>query len=438
MVLARYQFDKRINLSTFIIDTLHLTHTIRACMIRKEHIQHLIYRLKIRLGMLRIEPPDQIEELKKDPQRPPEYMERFSLVAIDAPEQVGGREKDLESLQRAYNNWQQVHRPILLVGEPGCGMTSFIHAAWPILDNPQIIADEHRLRRREQLLAELGRVLEVADADSIEALAEKVSAETPRVVIFENIERIFLRKLGGFSLLEDLRTIVNLTSDRVFWILTINSYPLYYLDRISGIRSFFSNTFRYRLQAFDPAYIEETIAARNEGYHPIFLNSDHMPPALERALGKADPEQKQLLLSEHFFQHLHAFAAGNMSRALLYWVASIQGVRGEKIYLRPFAPKPIQTAQAYGNTPQGGIDQQGLFALEAILQHGSLAAEDLDQVLRSSEQSSRLTIARLRKDEWIFARGIRKGRKEYQVNLLYLHELKKLLINKFNRQVEIV
>lgn len=404
-----------------------------------ESIKHLIYRLKVSLGLIEPDPPDQIEELKKDPQKPPEYLDRFSLNPLCAPELVGGREKDLESLKRAYNNWQQIHRPLLLIGEPGCGMTSFIHAATTCFeDPPRILPDDYRIHERKELLADLARALEVNEADSVEALAKQLPADESRVVVFENVERIFLRKLGGFDLLEDLQTLISLSSDRVFWILTINRYPLYYLDRISGIRSFFDNTFRYHLSPADDDYIEATIEARNAGFHPIFLKTAPIPRSLERALSSADAEKKQSLLRTYFFKQLLAFAAGNLSRAQFFWLESIQGLRGDKVYLKPFSPDRLTTPRTPVDVSGVSIDQHGLFTLEAIFQHGSLSTRDLDVVLRNSTQRSRITIAKLLKDSWIHPRRLRKGQQEYQVNLLYQNELKKLLIDRFNRKIKTV
>ncbi len=405
-------------------------------MIRKEPIQQLIYRLKVKLGLVKPDPPDQIEELRKDPQKPPEYLRGFSLVPEKSPAEVLGREKDLESLLRAYQNWKQVHRPLLLVGEPGCGLTTFLGAAFPEFENPVLLADDHRIYDRSGLLRDLSKAFGLEEATSVEMLVEQLNSGAPRVAIFENVERVFLRTLGGFNLLEDLRIIVNQTSEQVFWILTISSYPMYYLDRISGIRSFFDNNFRYQLGPLEPTVIEAAIEQRNAGYQSIFLKAGEIPPALERSLSRADSEKKQQLLRDHFYSQLHAFANGNISRALLFWIESIQGVRGDKVYLKAFTPNSLKEINTAGGLSPGGISRQGLFALEAIFQHSSLSTEDLDKVLRSSEQSSRLVLAQLQQDNWIHPRRLRNGRQEYQINLLYQSELKQLLANEFNRNIK--
>jgi len=392
-----------------------------------ERIQHYRYRLGRALGWIPPEEQDpdipRIEELKADPDNDPDYLQRFFLSPLEEPTQVLGREKDQEDLQRAYQNWKQAQRPLLLIGEPGCGMTSFIHAAHPILDKLQLLSDDYRIYTRKRLLADLGKVLGLEEVSSIEKLAEQLPADEERIIVFENVERIFLRKLGGFDLLDDLRTLINLTSDRIFWILTTNQYPLDYLDKIRGVRTLFNSS--WELRPFSETYIEETIHHRNKGYQAIFLNPEAPTPLLELELRRAGPEEKQELLKKHFFKKLHDFAKGNISRALLFWVESIQGMRHKSIYLKPFSSKDPSK-----------IDEQELFALEAIFQHNSLSVEDLETVLRQEGQPGRLTIAKLLQEKWIFPRQLRGHTQEYQINLLHQSELSQLLKDHFNRKMK--
>lgn len=400
-------------------------------------IQHLFHQLKLRLGLVAPDQPDEIEELKKDPQKPPEYLERFSLTPLIEEAHLKGREGDLEILQRAYNNWKQVHRPFLLIGEPGCGLSSFVSCSLLGFENAKLLPDNHRIYDQKNLLKDLSKTLGLSGATSIDQFVEQALASDHQVVFFENVERIFLRTLGGFDLLEDLRMIINLTSERIFWILTINSYPLYYLDRTIGFRSFFENSFRYQLKSLDNPTVEAIIDSHNEGYQLIFLKAENIKASIERSLRKADSDKKQQLLRADFFEKLHNFSLGNISRALLFWIESIQGVRGEKVFLKPFASSLLKEINNQDKFTPVKISQQGLFALEAIFQHSSLSIDDLDLILRNSEQPSRLIIAQLRNNRWIHPRKFRNGHQEYQINLLYQAELKKLLINQFNRNIKI-
>jgi len=74
------------------------------------------------------------------------------------------------------------------------------------------------------------------------------------------------------------------------------------------------------------------------------------------------------------------------------------------------------------------------FVLEAILQHTSLSAADLSKVLDFPGRKSEVMIGKLQERFWVEARQRKNRTKEYQVNLLFLEELKSDLRIELNRK----
>lgn len=398
-------------------------------------LQRLVKWLQVELKLSAPKAHDQIEELPKDVEKPKEYLDSFSLKPNPSLYQLLGRDKHLEELKQAYENWQKVPFSLLVIGEPGCGLSSFLLAGIQDMEHAVIIPDDRRIHNRQELVTVLSEALNLTQIVNREKLIGQLLTGEKRVIVFENIERLFLRTLGGFQVLEDLRTIVNQTKKNVFWILSINRYPRYYLKQISGWRAFLGNAQPFELGPLGEESINETIAMRNMPYLPVFLKPAKISVTLQRSINQADRAGTQEVLKEDFYRQLHQFTKGNVSRALLFWLESIMGVRGEQVFLKPYAPpKTLNRIKTEKGMAPGGISREGLFVLEAIFQHGSLSVEDLDNVLRNSEQTADYLINELLKDKWIHRRRPRWGQQEYQINMMYQSELRKMLADEFNRQ----
>jgi hypothetical protein len=445
----------------------------------KEQIAQLLFRLLQLLSLVDDLERDHetIREMEKKRDIPPEYEQRFSLEPLQAPDQVKGRNKALEKLNEAHKS----HLPLLVEGEPGCGMTSFLNAALARFENVCIIADDGRIHHSEQLIEILAQNLDMDIPPQVDAFLTALPEEPKWVIIFENVERLFLRRINGFDLVETFLVLIQRTEGKIFWIVTCNRYPLEYLSHVLPFREQFPNrmllhhfdkeeaeketgkapehtskdnrSFKFSLPFFrastrkrteneaeqeaekhkyDRHFIEQILESLNHDYQNKFFKPTPLPSKLERDLTRAkdDEERMQKLLRDHFFEKMHQFANGHISRALLFWLHSVVGVReGDKekppiVWLKPFEPK----------SPASIKRPEEWFALEAIFQHNSLNIDELSQVIRHPRNQCRLIIHKLLNDEWIFKRKLRNGQQEYQINLLYTIELQGLLKNELTRK----
>lgn len=355
---------------------------------------------------------------------PEEYLRRFVLSPVQEPAQVlgrGGEDGELKEVEKALANWKQRGTPLLLSAEQGAGVTSLLNAALPLLPPPRsFLEDKERISSREELLRVLATALGVEGADSLEQLAG-AGFEEPRVVVFENVERLLLRRIGGYGLLRDFLHFINATKSRVFWIVTINDYSLYFLNRAMNL----ADSFSARKAAHLPNdVIKEIILSRNDGYEMRFLRPEGVSPRHKRRLSKMDAAARQENLREHFFEQLLKFAGGNISRALLFWLTAAQGAKEGRVYLRP----------PHTGEPQE-VSLEELLVLEAVFQHTSLSFDEVEGIFHHSSYNGRLLLDKLLSRGWLYPRELRSGLQEYQVNFWYLHELKALLKNKLNRHI---
>ncbi|MCO6475739.1 MAG: hypothetical protein J5I94_03920 [Phaeodactylibacter sp.] len=355
---------------------------------------------------------------------PEPYLVRFGLHPVQEPAQVIGRDGEdgeLKAIEKALSQWKSRHRPLLLAAEQGVGATSLLNAALPLLPQPRFfLEDKERITSREELLRALLPALGVEGAESLDGLAA-VAFESPRVVIFESLERLLLRRIGGYDLLRDFLHFINATREKIFWIATINDYSLYFLDRAMNLGENFQTR---TVSPLSDSQIRAAIEERNEGFETRFLKSDGFSQRRKRQLAKMDAAARQESLGEHFFEQLLKFAGGNISRAIVFWLAAAQGVMEHKVYLKaPHVPEPQESRL------------EELLVLEAVFQHTSLSFDEVEEVFHYSSHNGRALLDNLLSRGWLYPRKLRSGVQEYQINYWYLHELKKLLKNKLNRNI---
>ncbi len=348
----------------------------------------------------------------------PNYLARFDSFSLQNQDQLKGREESVQLLNKAYQSWKDTNNPLLMISEPGMGSSSLLHSSISLYPQATILEDTVNFYNRHQLISILKSTLQLdGDFENLEQMAKQVSQE--KVIIFENIERLFLRRVGGFNLLDDFILFVHATKHKIYWVLTINRYSYYYLDRVRDFSSNFGSVLF--LKAVPQQLIQDILEERNQGYSILYLPGR----AKNLKLKEKTKEEKQEILQKEFNKKLLSFADGNISRALLFWRRSIIRTSGETIYVRPFEPKEMSD-----------LSLNEVLILEAIMQHNSLSAKELKQVFRNSSKGSQLAIEKLlEKDAIIFKEYHNSSDKEYQINPLYTPSVKSLLKNRLNRNI---
>lgn len=364
-----------------------------------------------------------IEEAEEKIQLPDEYLERFTLYAIQNKDFLKNRDDELKSLELAYENWKIVKSPLLVVNDPGEGGTSLLHASTYIYPSAKILETNQAIDSYKKLIGLITNVLRIEDDfKSLKELEKHINEiEEDHVIILENIERLFIRRIRGFDLLEDFLLFLHATKSKIYWIISINKYSFYYLNRVKYFSSHFPSIIH--LKPILEEQLKEEILSRNNGYKMVFLKPNKLTKKVEKQLKKESKEERQLHLEQIFFKRMYSFSKGNITKAILFARNSAYNVKDKTVFVKPIEIKEIED-----------LSLNELFILEAIFQHRSLTIKELNIVLRNSDRQSRLSIEKLLEKQLIRITSTNKtGRIEYRVNLMFLDILKELLRERLNR-----
>jgi len=302
-----------------------------------------------------------IEEVDEEVFLPDGYLERFSTYPVENQTQLKGRDDELKNLKIAYENCKINNAPLLVVSDFGEGSSSLMYSSISLYENVKIIENKSAIHSQEKLLKILKEVFELeGDYKNISALKEDLFAqERNYVIVFENIERMFLREIGGFKLIEEFLLFVHRTKLRVYWVITVKKYSNYFLSNVKLFSSNFSSVLRLSPMSND-VLIEELVS-RNEGYKLVYLKPTRLTKKLNKTLKKAAPELRQELLKAEYDRLLTMYAKGNISRAIHFSKLSAIRVKDDTVFLKPYQQKSIPA-----------LSLNEMFLIEALLQHSRL------------------------------------------------------------------
>ncbi len=384
----------------------------------KFKFDHLKNYILNKIGLLKEEHLNNIEEVQEKLTLPHEYISRFSLYPVQSLEQILGREHELKLLKTAFDNWLIIKENLLISGDLGSGTTSILLSGTSYFPHAKVIETNIAIPNNQALVKIISKKLNIPNAKKLSDIQSHIlSKEENHVLIFENIERLFVRKIHGFSLLEDFLLFMHSTKEKIFWINSINSYALYYLDRVFSLSSNFKNVIH--LKPIKEEVINNLFHMRHEGYDIIYLKNQNT--TLNKKLKDLSSEEKQIILKEHYLQKLNTFSDGNISRALLFMKNSALRLVNKTVYIKPFE-----------NDNTGDLSLDELFILEAVMQHGSLSQDTVKDIFRNSSKSTRLSIENLLEKNLI----IMSSKNEITINLLYHSDLKSLMHSILNRNIK--
>jgi hypothetical protein len=327
------------------------------------------------------------------------YRRLFRIEAVDDPRFLVGRDVEMRALAEARTLWE-ADRPvaILVVGERGSGKTSLINCA---LQRPlaglDVVRGElnARVASPAGLRGFLAELLEVSDPARLE---EEMNG-TRRVLVLEEMERAFLREVGGFDGVRELQRIIAATCGNTLWVLVTNQQAFRLLDAAVRLGDVFSH--RIDVAMTPPAAIRQAIMVRHNlsGFRLRFtpaLADRSIGAVLRRRLKRTgNPE-------EIFFARLARESAGVFRTAFEIWLGQIEAVEAGTLVMKAISAPDIGAVIA-------GMDQDDLFALLAIMQHGSLTAEEHAAVFQWARAASRAELDDLLAREIIEPDPIRPG-----------------------------
>jgi hypothetical protein len=313
------------------------------------------------------------------------YRVLFRVAPVEDRRFLVGREHELAGLDQAVKDWATGRfAACLLIGARGSGKTSLLNCA--VRD---IFAGVPWIRAefRERILSSVGldaflrELLHLPQDADLEAAfhAER------RVLILEEAERLYLRKVGGFAAVHYLTHLIHRTASTTLWLIVMNDRSFRVLDSETQLHRAFS----HRINAMNVSRedLEGAILERHRlsGLRLEFAPPPAGDPRVNRVKRWIGLEQSPQTL---FFDSLFQQSAGIFRSAFQLWLSSIERVEGETLKIR----QPLDPAFSRFRSE---LTQEDQFTLLSIQEHGSLTQNELAEVLSEQRDHSYSRMERL-------------------------------------------
>jgi hypothetical protein len=347
------------------------------------------------------------------------YKRLYQINPLEEDLFFVGRETELKELNLAYDSWKKGnYSATCMHGEKGSGASSLVNLFEKELQGVEQF--RHKFKTGyytdEGFLYFFREFLNNDNIKNFEELSDLLKNGKKKVIILEDVQHFYLKKIEGFNAIMQLFELISLTSENVFWLIEITSYTYKYLEKTIGIEQFFR--YNIELNELNEEQIVRLIMKRHRvsGYNLQFESHDHSLLETRKFKAKSDIE-KQDLLKESFFSNLNQFAQSNISLALLYWLRSTKSVEGNTIIM--------SRNKALDFTFLNNLDNDSIFTLHALILHDSLNVEEHSLVFHQSIKSSR-RILMLLEDHGL----LKSNENRYTVNRLLYRQVVNMLSNK--------
>jgi hypothetical protein len=329
------------------------------------------------------------------------YRQLYKIEPLTDLELFEGRDEELDKFKNAYSNWEKGRfASTIVIGEKWGGQTSFINyvtrskiISYPILRQslPKTIRSE------EDFFAFLKDLIKTPELDSIAALIDELNEGRKRVIIIEDLQNVFIRKVGGFEALNFLFDLIAQTNTNVFWVSSSNSYTWSYLEKTVRANEHFS--YPIKMGIFSNQQIKDIIWKRNSisGFQIKF---EPEPSHLSnKKFKKLTFEAQQKQLEDEFFKSLCDFASSNVSMALIFWLLSTNSVDARQITIGAFKRPNLNFL--------GALSSEKILVLYALILHDGLTEAEIGEVQNISPNITKMLVLSLMEDSIITLKGER-------------------------------
>lgn len=299
------------------------------------------------------------------------YRRLFKLEPLEERRFLIGRELELGCLQETVNAWQEGRATsVMVIGHRGSGKTSLLNCAFQSIaeDIPVLRGHfERRVYDEESLRQQLREILEVDEEDVLHWLSRQ-----SRVIILEEVERTYLRRVGGYGGVRALQRLIAQSSRTTLWVLCMNKAAFQLLQAAVGLGDTFSHVID--TAAVTPALLREAVLSRHN-LSGLRLRFPDPVRSSWRRPSKSETESQ-------YFRNLWRRSDGVFRSAFEVWQGHIERTEAGVLFMRPLAEEA-------GEDVIEVLDLKNLFALVAIMQHGSLLPEEHLELFGGSLEASK-------------------------------------------------
>jgi hypothetical protein len=328
-----------------------------------------------------------------DPARPTLSSEQVAALSqVDTPEaSLVEREGWKDMLLAEWSRWQREHRQgmVALLGDRGGGKRTALDngARWLKAEGAQVerASVEHRLTTESQARDWLAKVAGVEPGGTLDELVERVEGLPPTVFVLEHLHRAFARRVDGFGAFNALLYVLNATSDRHFWLVSMHEPAWFFLASLGSVVDV--GVFRavHHLAPLNLDELRTLLVARAER---VGLQPDFAGLVRSGTLG-ADRSVELERAERSFFRLLSEAADNNLRVALHLWSGALEPVGDEGVVR-------VHTSAALGGGVLSSLADNALFVLVALRIQDELDGDELAAVTNLPMATLRRTIRDLR------------------------------------------
>ncbi|UXX77762.1 hypothetical protein N7E81_10310 [Reichenbachiella carrageenanivorans] len=320
------------------------------------------------------------------------YKRLYQIEALEDLELFEGRQEELSTLKKAFDSWGKGHyAATVILGEKWGGLTSFLNYALHEARFPYTVT---RLAIRgnecseEHFIQTMRSLFKKETFQTVDDIINHLNDSPKRVVVLEDIQNLYQRKVHGFGAMVLLFQLINKTYKNVFWVTSTTIYTWSYLQKTININEFFSYTIE--LKTLTDEQIISIIWKRNRisGFKILFEIDQSI--ADDKKFIKMDEDEQQEFLRNKFFSDLNVFAQSNISLALIYWLLSTKEIDESTITIGTFKKPNLNFLNV--------LSMNKLYALHALILHDGLTVTQLADVLNVTHNYSDLTLLALLED----------------------------------------
>ena len=321
------------------------------------------------------------------------YRRLFQIEALYDERFFSARDNEFAKINSALASWEKgFFAPVAIVGEKGSGSTSLINL---FLKNLKPDIKERRtalsikINDEKQFISFMKMFFENNEFTDINSIANYLnSLAYKQIVIIENLQQMYTKKVDGFKCLKMLFELISKTNKNVFWILSCSLYAWSYLNKTIAIAD--NLGYVIELENLNDDQIIEIITRRHRvsGYKLVFLASE--ADMETKVFKKLNEDEKQAYIRKEYFSSLNKFAKSNISLALLFWLRSTKEVTSDTI--------TINSLNNLNFSFLSSLSAEKLFTLYALILHDGLSDETHSIIFGQSLTKSQYVLRLLQDD----------------------------------------
>jgi hypothetical protein len=254
------------------------------------------------------------EQALREVPRP--YAALFALAPVREHRLFVAYDEELREILAAERMWLDgATGSVLLVGPPGSGRTSMLNLCELELSAPRLLRPEPLEWRREVGIVQ-ALAIDLGVRPRRQAVVDALAA-TKTTILIDDLEHWFTPDVRGLRELEAFLDLVVLTHESAFWLVAAEKSTLALLEESVAVREPFARTLSLEPQ---PA---EVLARAIEVRHTQSGRKLRFPSNAVSALFARLQRADERML---YFRVLARVCDGNLSRAYLTWIKSVEVV----------------------------------------------------------------------------------------------------------------